>query len=91
MVLALHVQPGARRTQIVGQHGERLKIALQAPPVDGRANEALVKYLAQRLGLKRGELRIVAGMSSRDKSVAIDATEGLQAQIVARLGETPPA
>ncbi len=56
--LMLHVQPGARRSALLGQYGERLKVAVQAPPTDGRANEALLSYLAACLDLRPGALRL---------------------------------
>jgi uncharacterized protein (TIGR00251 family) len=70
--LALRVQPGARRCALVGEHGERLKVAVQAPPTDGRANEALLAYLATCLDMRIGALRLVAGAASRDKSVQVE-------------------
>jgi uncharacterized protein (TIGR00251 family) len=73
LIVSLHVQPGARRTAIVGTHGERLKIAVGSPPTDGRANTALIEFLAQRLDLPKSALQLVAGAGSREKRVAIDA------------------
>jgi uncharacterized protein (TIGR00251 family) len=69
VLIAVHLQPGARRTAIVGAHGDRLKIAVRAPPVEGRANEALIEWLADNLRLLRRDLQIVAGHHSRDKTV----------------------
>jgi hypothetical protein len=71
LVLA-HLQPGARRTALVGTHGGRLKIAVQAPPSEGRANDALLAWLAERLGVPRRRLKITAGLRSRDKTVRVD-------------------
>ena len=82
---ALRVQHGARRCALVGQYGERLKIAVQAPPADGRANEALLGYLATCLDLRRGALRLVAGAASRDKSVLIDCDPSEAERIAQRL------
>jgi len=73
VVVALHVQPGARRTAIVGPHGDRLKVAVSSPPTDGRANAALMEFLAERLALPKSCLRLLSGASSREKRVAIDA------------------
>jgi uncharacterized protein (TIGR00251 family) len=67
----LHVQPGARRTEAAGLHGERLKIRLAARAVDGAANAALVAYLAERLGAARRDVVIEAGESSRQKRVSV--------------------
>ena len=69
----LHVQPGAKRSEIIGLHGSSLKLKIQAPPVDGKANEAIVAYIAERIGVPRRTVRIIAGESSREKRIAIDA------------------
>jgi uncharacterized protein (TIGR00251 family) len=71
LVLALHVQPGARRTAVVGVHGTRLKIAVACPPTEGRANAALLEFLAARLGIARSALALLSGASARDKRVAV--------------------
>jgi uncharacterized protein (TIGR00251 family) len=71
LVLALHVQPGARRTAVVGVHGTRLKIAVACPPTEGRANAALLEFLATRLGIARASLSLLSGTSARDKRVAV--------------------
>ena len=70
--VSVHVQPRASRSEIVGLHGTALKVRLQAPPVDGAANEALVTLLAKRLGVARRAVRVVAGASSRAKTVEVD-------------------
>lgn len=70
-MVALHIQPGARRSAVVGVHAGRLKLALQAPPVEGRANEALVAYLAAALRIPRRQVLLVAGERSRDKRVEL--------------------
>ena len=72
--ISVHVQPRATRSEIVGLHGAALKVRLQAPPVDGAANEALVTLLAERLGVARRAVRVVAGGSSRAKTVEVDGT-----------------
>jgi uncharacterized protein (TIGR00251 family) len=74
VVVALHVQPGARRTAIVGPHGDRLKVAVPCPPAEGRANAALLEFLAERLAIPKSRLRLLSGASSREKRVAIDAS-----------------
>jgi hypothetical protein len=70
-VLTLHIQPGAKQTTIVGLHGDALKIRLAAPPVDGKANAALIDYLAERLGIPRAAVEIVGGQQARSKRVRI--------------------
>ncbi|HET9799063.1 MAG TPA: DUF167 domain-containing protein [Gemmatimonadaceae bacterium] len=72
--VAVHVQPRASRSEIVGLHGAALKVRLQAPPVDGAANDALIALLAERLGVPRRAVRVVAGAASRAKTVEIDGT-----------------
>ncbi len=69
--LRLRVQPGARKTAIVGEHGDALKLAVQAPPEDGRANDAVIELLAETLGLKRSAITLVSGQTRRDKIVEI--------------------
>ena len=73
VVVALHVQPGARRTAIVGTHGDRLKVAVSSPPAEGRANAALLEFLAERLAISKSCLRLLSGAGSREKRVAIAA------------------
>ena len=70
--LELHVQPGARRTEVAGMHGERIKIRLAAPASEGRANEALIEFLAEEFGVARRAVRILSRMKSRDKRVVIE-------------------
>ncbi len=74
-VVAVHAQPGAKRSEISGLHGERLKVRVAAPPLEGRANEALIEFLAQRLGLPRSKLRVSKGLQARAKLVEIADTE----------------
>lgn len=70
-VLSLHIQPGAKKTEVAGAHGEALKIRLNAPPVDGKANEALVAFLADRLDLPKSRVILEAGQTSRSKRVRV--------------------
>jgi len=70
--LVLHVQPRAARTEVAGPHGDAVKVRLAAPPVDGAANDALVRFLAERLGVRRDAVRLVAGASGRRKVVEIE-------------------
>jgi len=68
----VRVQPRASRTEVAGPHGDAVRIRLTAPPVDGAANEALVRFLAERLEVPRSAVRIEGGTSGRSKVVAID-------------------
>jgi uncharacterized protein (TIGR00251 family) len=80
----IHVQPRASRTEVVGRHGDAIKIRIAAPPTDGSANEELVRFLAKTLGVKRSAVTIVSGMTSRRKRVAVEGVALEQA--VRRLG-----
>ncbi len=71
VILTLHIQPSAKRTETAGLHGDALKIRLNAPPVDGKANEALVAYLAKTLGVPKSSVALVSGQTSRAKRVRI--------------------
>ncbi|HEX6318768.1 MAG TPA: DUF167 domain-containing protein [Burkholderiales bacterium] len=72
MILEVHVQPGASRSEFAGRHGERLKIRLAARAVDGKANEALIEFLAAHFKVRKSSVRITAGLRSRQKRVVID-------------------
>jgi uncharacterized protein (TIGR00251 family) len=67
VVLSVHAQPGAGRTQITGRHGTALKIRVAAPPEHGRANQALTEVLADEFGVPQSEVSLVSGESSRSK------------------------
>lgn len=82
LVLSLHIQPGARKTEIVGLHGQALKIRLSAPPVDGKANACLIEFLAEQLDLPRTRVELVSGAASRLKRLRVT---GASEQAVARL------
>jgi hypothetical protein len=70
-VLAVHVQPRAARTEVAGRHGEAIKIRLKAPPVDGAANDELIRFVAERLGLPRAAVELVGGATGRAKRLRI--------------------
>ena len=69
--LTLRVHPGARRNAITGSHNGALKISLTTPPTDGRANEALIAFLAEHLHLPRARIYLIQGATSRSKTVRI--------------------
>jgi len=69
--LSVRVHPGARKNGVTGVHADAVKIALTAPPVDGKANEALIAFLAEALRLPRARIALVAGITSRVKMVRI--------------------
>jgi uncharacterized protein (TIGR00251 family) len=71
ILFEVRVQPRASRTELAGLYGTALKVRLQAPPVDGRANEALIDFLAQLLKIPPSSVEIVGGWTSRTKRVAV--------------------
>jgi len=81
--LTVRVHPGARKNGVTGVHAEAVKIALTTPPVDGKANEALIAFLAEALRVPRARIAIVAGLNSRAKTLRI--TGKSAAEVVAAL------
>ena len=69
--LKLHVRPGAKRNGVSGVFGEALKVELQTPPVDGKANSALIKLLAKWLDIPKSSITLIAGESCRDKVIEL--------------------
>ncbi|MES2306222.1 MAG: DUF167 domain-containing protein [Gemmatimonadota bacterium] len=67
--LTVHAQPGAARSEIAGVHGDAIKVRLAAPPVDGKANEALLRFLAELFGIPLRQVTLVRGMASRTKVI----------------------
>lgn len=70
-LLHLHVVPGAVRTELAGEHGDRLKVRVAAPAAKGRANQELLRFLSAALGLPRSSLELVRGPTSRRKTVRL--------------------
>ena len=71
ITLTLHIQPGAKKTEIVGLHGDALKIRLAAPPVDGKANAALIDFVSTQLGVAKSAVSLKSGLSSRRKVLEV--------------------
>ena len=69
--LSVRVHPGAKRDAVTGLHAGAVKIALNAPPVDGKANDALIAFVAKQLRLPRSKVALVAGASSRNKTLRV--------------------
>lgn len=69
--MSVRVQPGARRTGLVGRFGDLPKVALAAPPVDGAANDELVRFVSAELGVRARDVRVVTGLRSRTKRLSI--------------------
>jgi uncharacterized protein (TIGR00251 family) len=73
--LHLRIQPRASRDDIVGLHGDALKVRITAPPVDSAANEALIKFLAKQLNLPKSRLQLTKGQTSRNKTIFLTNTQ----------------
>ena len=69
--VSVRVQPGAKKSAVIGLHGGAVKIALSAPPVDGKANEALIAFVAEKVGLPRARVSLVSGAASRSKALRV--------------------
>jgi uncharacterized protein (TIGR00251 family) len=80
-LIEITVSPGATQTEIVGRHGDGWKVRIRAAPERGRANQVLIEFVADALGVGRDGVRIVGGRTSRRKLVEID---GLDAEEVGR-------
>ena len=72
VILEIHVQPGARRTEVAGVHGGAIKIQVAALPVEGKANAALIAYLARAFGVPQRAVSLLRGETGRRKLVRID-------------------
>lgn len=81
--LRVRVVPNAKRSEVVGRHGDALKVKIAAPALEGRANEELVEFLSDALGVARREVTLVNGEKSRDKLIAIASLD--EAEAVRRL------
>lgn len=71
LIIDIYVQPGAKISQIIGVHGERLKIKISSPPVDGKANHEVIEFFSQLLNISRRDISLVSGEKSRNKRVKI--------------------
>ncbi|MBT9497844.1 YggU family protein [Zoogloea oleivorans] len=85
VILTLHIQPGAKKTEITGLHGEALKIRLAAPPVDGKANAALIAFLAKACGVSKSAVELVSGDTCRAKRVRVSGADA--ARVAALCGD----
>lgn len=71
VVVSIHLTPRAKRDAIEGLHGDALKVKIKAPPVDGKANDYLLKFLAGKLSVPRINVTLVRGETSRDKQILV--------------------
>ncbi len=83
LVLRLYIQPKASRDSIVGLHGDELKVAITAPPVDGQANAHLVKYLAKQFKVAKSQVIIEKGELGRHKQVRIMNPQNIPTNVAA--------
>src|SRR5580704_2035099 len=88
-ILAVRAQPGAKRNAVLGEQAGALKVAVTAPPEDGRANAALVDVLRDWLGVKRSQVELAGGKTNRNKTFLIRGVtpEELQAMVAAKLAD----
>ena len=77
VLLRVSVVPNAKATQVVGLHDGALRIRLAAPPIEGRANEAVCAWVAKELGLPKRAVRLRRGSTSRQKQLEVDASEAV--------------
>ncbi|WP_070964566.1 DUF167 family protein YggU [Vibrio sonorensis] len=84
-VLRLYIQPKASRDQIIGLHGDEIKIAITAPPVDGKANGHLTKYLAKQFKVAKSRIKIEKGELGRHKQLRILSPQNVPPEIEAIL------
>ena len=71
LIVDVYVQPGAKVSQIIGKHGERLKIKISSPPVDGKANQAVIEFFGKLCNLAKRDANIESGEKSRSKRVSL--------------------
>ena len=84
VLVRIKVQPRASRTEVLGLHGDTVRVRLSAPPVDGQANDELIRFLAKLLRVRQSAVRLVSGEGSRSKTVAI--SRASLKEVTARLG-----
>ena len=78
--VAVRVHPGAKRNAVGGRHAGALKVSITAPATDGRANEALIAFVAERLGVPRARVSLLAGATSRSKTLRIEGKSAAEVQ-----------
>jgi uncharacterized protein (TIGR00251 family) len=76
----LRAVPNARKSEIVGVHGDAIKVKVAAPALEGRANEALVEFIAEKLGVARRDVTLSSGEKSRDKVIAVEGLDEAEAR-----------
>ena len=71
LILTLYIQPGAKSSEVVGLHGDTLKIKLASPPIDGKAHKALLQFIAEQFDIPLRQIKLIRGEKSRHKTVEI--------------------
>lgn len=82
--LSVHVQPKASRTRIAGLHGEALKLCITSPPVDGKANGAVIQFFAKLFKIPKAAVTLASGEASRDKRIILAGVSLARAEAVLR-------
>ena len=80
--IRVHAQPGAKQSRIAGAYGETVKIAVATPPVDGKANKALQKLIAQWLGVSASSVTLTSGMTGREKQFLVSGVSPEEAKAI---------
>lgn len=75
-LITIYLQPGAKKCEVVDKHGDYIKIKVQSPPVDGKANQTLIDFLAKLLAIPKSSIAIISGEKSRVKTIAIKNSDG---------------
>ncbi len=82
LILHLRIQPRAAKTELTGPHGDRLKVRITAPPVDGKANEAVIALLGELCDVAKSKITLLAGATAREKSLRIHAPRRWPAGVI---------
>jgi len=85
LLLVLHIQPGAKRSEVSGLHGDALKIRLAAPPIEGRANEALQRFIADSFNVPLRNVELERGAQSRRKTVRVSGSSVVPESLLDRI------
>jgi uncharacterized protein (TIGR00251 family) len=78
--LKLRIVPNAKRDEVVGEYGDAVKIKVAAPAVEGKANEALLEFVAEKTGIHRRDITLIAGEESRDKVIELATLDAAEAR-----------
>ncbi len=81
-MLFVYAQPNGKKTEILGKYGERLKVRIHAPPVDGKANQELIEFFSELFQLKKSEVTLLRGETSREKTFLLKGISLAQAKIL---------